>query len=130
MSFFKPSSIVRFVNATQGSIVCEKGAIADSFWTRGKGLLGRKSLPEDEGIYLAPGKSIHMFGMKFAIDVVFLTKGDVVADLTENLKIGRMYNAKAHGGHKPWGALELPPGTVARSGTRIGDQLKRETAGS
>jgi len=38
-----------------------------------KGLLGRRELPDGEGILLRPCASIHMFFMRFAIDAVFST---------------------------------------------------------
>ena len=63
--------------------------------------------------------------MKFAIDVLFLTKEDGVADMVENIAPGKMYIAKAKAG-KPFGALEVAAGTVARTQTQIGDQLIRQ----
>jgi uncharacterized membrane protein (UPF0127 family) len=118
--------IVRIFNSTQGNIVCEKCVVADNFWTRGKGLLGRKELPVDEGILLSPGNSIHMFGMKFAIDVVFLTRDDIVTDLVENIAPGKAHIARDGGVGKPFAALELASGKVRQVGLSIGDQLKRE----
>ena len=126
MSLFRPSAVVKIVNATQGNTVCERCAVADSMWVRGKGLLGRKDLPADEGILLVPGTAIHMFGMKFAIDVIFLTRDDVVTDLVEAIAPGRAYVARAHHG-KPYAALELPVGVVARTATQRGDRISRET---
>lgn len=100
-------------------------ALANNLWTRGKGLLGRTDLPAEEGILLVPGASIHMFGMKFPIDAVFLTEDDVVTDLVENLAIGKAYLAK-NGAGKPHSTLELRTGTIARVGIRVGDKIERE----
>lgn len=69
--------------------------------------------------------SIHMFHMKFALDVVFLTEEDVVTDLVENIAPNKAHVAKAQAG-KAVAALELPVGTIAQSQTQIGDVLKRE----
>ncbi len=115
---------VRLWNATRQKEVVARCQIADNFWTRGKGLLGRKELPADEGILLVPGTSIHMFGMKFPIDAVFLTKEDIVTDLAPDLAIGKMHLARANAG-KPYAALELAAGTIARCGIEIGDQIER-----
>ncbi len=117
--------ILRLVNARTGSEIVARCALADNFWTRGKGLLGRADLPGDEGILLVPGASIHMFGMKFPIDAVFLTKDDIVTDFVENLAPGKMHQSKAGAG-KPHSTLELAAGTVARVGIQIGDQIERE----
>lgn len=118
---------VRLVNATRNdSVVCEQCRVADNFWTRGKGLLGRPNLPQDEGILLVPGTSIHMFGMKFSIDVIFLTKDDIVTDFAPDIAPGKAHIAKAGAG-KPHAALEVAAGTIERTGVQIGDQLTRET---
>ncbi|TML60208.1 MAG: DUF192 domain-containing protein, partial [Actinobacteria bacterium] len=39
-----------------------------------KGLLGRTSLPDGEGLLLKPCGSVHTFFMRFPIDVVFLDR--------------------------------------------------------
>lgn len=116
---------VSLVNATRNDApVCPKCQIADNFWTRGKGLLGRAALPVDEGILLIPGTSIHMFGMKFSIDALFLTKDDLVTDFVENLAPGKMHVAQ-NGAGKPFATLELAAGTIQNCGVRVGDQLQR-----
>ncbi len=61
------------VRRQDGSVVCKHCVIADSPWLRMKGLLGRRELPDGEGILLRPCASIHMFFMRFAIDAVFST---------------------------------------------------------
>ena len=62
------------VRKEDGTVVCADCVVADSAWARSKGLLGRASLGEDEGILLRPGSSIHMFFMRFPIDAVFLDR--------------------------------------------------------
>jgi hypothetical protein len=121
--------VIRLVISGSGTAVCERCQLADSFWTRGRGLLGRSGLDPDEGILLVPGSSIHMFGMKFAIDVIYLTREDVVTDFVENIAPGKAHVAK-NGAGKPYSALEVAAGTIARTGVRVGDQLLREAAGS
>ena len=112
-------------NPARGVVVCQKVLLANNFWTRGKGLLGRKSLGADEGILLVPGTSIHMFGMKFSIDVLFLTEDHRITDLIENIAPGKAHIAKNNVG-KPHAALELAAGTIATCGAQIGDQLVLE----
>ena len=54
--------------------------VARSFWARLRGLLGRKSLTVGEALLLSPCHGIHTWGMRFAIDVVFLSvSGEVLA---------------------------------------------------
>ena len=116
--------IIQLRNSTRDNVVCPRCQLADNLWTRGKGLLGRKALDQNEGILLVPGSSIHMFGMKFAIDVIYLTKDDVVTDFIADIAPGKMHVAAAGAG-KPYSALEVAAGTIARVGVQVGDQLER-----
>lgn len=110
-------------NVTRQNVVCEKCQIADSLLTRMRGLSGRKSLGEDEGLLIVPCPSIHMFGMKFSLDVVFITRENVVTDIRQNIAPRQIYVAKDNAG-KPHSALETPVGSVARCGVQIGDVLE------
>ena len=47
------------------------------FFGRARGLLGRPALAEHEGLWIDQCDSIHMFGMTFSIDVVFLRDGTI-----------------------------------------------------
>jgi uncharacterized membrane protein (UPF0127 family) len=116
---------VRLTNRTRDVVLCDKCGVADNMFTRGRGLLGRSSLPQGEGLLLIPGSSIHMFRMKFALDIIFLTKENIVTDFVENIAPGKFYVAKANSG-KPHSAVEIPVGVIAQTGTQIGDQLAIE----
>lgn len=126
---FGPPRTVTLVNSRDSRVICERCIVADSFWRRGRGLLGRSHLAPEEGILLLPGSSIHMFGMKFAIDVVFVTREDVITDMVENIAPGKAYVAKGQSG-KPFGALELAAGAVTRLGLQVGDKILRQEQAS
>ena len=53
-------------------VVCDTCVVADTFATRLRGLLGRRSLPSGEGLLIRRESSVHTCFMRFAIDVVFL----------------------------------------------------------
>ncbi len=114
----------RIQNETRGNEVCPRCGVADSLFPRVRGLLGRKTLPAEEGLLIVPCPSIHMFGMKFALDVLFVTRDFVVTDFIENIPPGKAYVAKSRHG-KPYAAIELAVGTIAQSGTQLGDKLSR-----
>ena len=117
----------RIIRAADASVICERCQIADNILTRVRGLLGRDGLGEDEGLLIVPCPSIHMFGMKFSLDVVFLSRENVVVDFVENIAPGKHYVAKkTHG--KAHSALELAAGTIARHNIEIGQKLRRENA--
>jgi len=92
--------------------------VADKPLSRMRGLLGRRSLPAGEGILLRPAGSVHMFFMRFAIDVVWLDRDLEVVGVTPHL---RPWRAARHRGARA--ALELPAGESARAGVRPGDRL-------
>jgi uncharacterized protein len=111
---------VRIVSVTRedGAVVCERCVVAHSVLRRMKGLLGRRELPAGEGIHLRPASSVHMFFMRFPIDVVFLDRDLRVVDVRENL---RPWRVAARRGAKS--ALELAAGEAERRGLRVGDRL-------
>ncbi len=86
------------------------------------GLLNRTSLEEGEGLLLTSCQSIHMFGMKFAIDAIFLDKNGVVVGILEDFAPGKM--SRIFG--KAKSCLELPAGTVKKTGTTLGDVVSKE----
>lgn len=94
--------------------------IADRFWTRFVGLQFARELPEGEGLLIRPCNSVHMFFMRFAIDVVFLTKDLVVERLLADLQPWRV-SPVVFGAYQ---TLELPAGTIARFGLKEGDRLE------
>lgn len=47
---------------------------AATFFTRMKGLLGRRSLDPGEGLLISPCSQVHSFHMKFPIDTLFLDR--------------------------------------------------------
>lgn len=88
-------------------------------WTRMVGLLGRASLGDGEGLWITPCPAVHTFLMRFPIDVLFLDRDGHVIRLAADLRPYRW----AWGGRHAHTALELPAGTIAATGTRIGDRL-------
>jgi uncharacterized membrane protein (UPF0127 family) len=102
----------------RGPVVCEQGVVAASSWSRSKGLLGRSGLGEHEGLWIQPTSSIHMWFMRFPIDVVWAAEDGRVLKLVEHIKPWRMSFCR---GAKV--ALELPVGAIARSGVQVGDHL-------
>lgn len=91
----------------------------NSMWSRMRGLLGRGALAPSEGLWISPCSSIHMFFMRFAIDVVFIDEKFQVVRVHEALRPWRW----ARGGKFAHSVLELPPGTAAFLNIRVGDEL-------
>src|SRR5207247_10946212 len=58
--------------ATSGAVLAERLRLAHTAWARLQGLLGTKRLDPGDGLWLRPCRQIHMFGMRYAVDAVFL----------------------------------------------------------
>jgi uncharacterized protein len=101
-----------------GRVVCEQLLVAARPLRRMRGLLGRSSLPPDEGILLRPAGSVHTFFMRFPIDVVFLDRNDVVVGIEHELEPWR---TAGHRGAKA--VVELAAGECERRGVAVGDRL-------
>jgi uncharacterized membrane protein (UPF0127 family) len=111
----------RIINSTRAAVLADRAERATSFAKRLKGLIGRSRLEPGEGLQISPCNSIHTFFMRFAVDVIFLDGA------------GRVL--RAWPGIRPWRAifclgaksvLELPAGTINRTGTCPADELNFE----
>lgn len=111
---------VRVRNGTSGVELGWRIGLADSWWPRLRGLLGRPSLEEGAGLLLEPCRSVHMVGMKFPLDIAFLDdRGEVIA----------VYHRLQPGSRTRWHkearfALELAAGTLVATQTAVGDTLE------
>jgi len=100
-------------------LLADRVEVADTSAKRRTGLLKRTGLDPGEGLWIAPCEGIHTFGMKFAIDVVFLNRKKKILKVRPNMVRGRMsISLRAHS------VLELPAGTLEATGTVKGDQLE------
>jgi uncharacterized membrane protein (UPF0127 family) len=105
-----------------GTVICQRCAVADRMFSRMKGLLGRKSLGEGEGILIRPAPSIHTFFMRFPIDAVFLSKDGEVLKVAENVRPWRARSCR-----HARSVLELGAGEASRHGIMVGDQLAAQS---
>ncbi len=95
--------------------------IAESFFSRLRGLMGRSRLEKGRGLLLAPCNSIHMLFMRFAIDVIYLDKEYCIKKIARNVSpwIGMSFCIGA------WGALEMSSGEADRLNLAVGQKFKR-----
>ena len=104
------------LRTVDGTVVCAQCAIASTPIARLKGLLGRSSLEPGEGMLFPRTGSIHMFFMRFALDVVFCDRELEVVKVVRDLKPWK--TAAARGAKV---VIELPVGAAA--GIEPGDRL-------
>jgi uncharacterized membrane protein (UPF0127 family) len=108
----------RVLNKTKDTVVADDVTLATSMWSRFWGLMGKKALPNDRGLLIDPCSSIHMFFMRFPLDVVFLDDEGRVTKVVEGIGPWRM--ALGGGGKK---ALELAVGAASAASVEVGDEL-------
>jgi uncharacterized membrane protein (UPF0127 family) len=116
------SSKLRAFNRTRNAVLVADGVLADSWWTRLRGLLGHAPLKPGEGLLLRGEKAIHTVGMSFAIDVLFLDRAGRIVHVIPampSLRFSPFVTRAAD-------VLEMPAGTLAQTGSTLGDQIELE----
>jgi uncharacterized membrane protein (UPF0127 family) len=106
-------------NKSKETFLSFRVRVADSFLSRMIGLLGKRSLKPDGGVWIVPANSIHTVGMLFSFDLVMIDKDFRVVNVKEMVRPFRIVLPKL----RAESVLELPAHTVFRSRTEIGDQL-------
>ncbi len=112
-------------NLTRGTALAADLELGEGFVEKFMGLMGRPGLPDGAGLWLPGSPSIHMLFMRFPIDCVFVGRQEsdgtrAVVGLRRALRpwIGVVWWVR--GGS---GTIELPVGTIDRSGTALGDRV-------
>ncbi len=118
----------KIIHRTTNQCIAGRVRLANTFLTRLRGLMFRRRLAPEEGLWLRPCQGVHTFWMLFPIDVIFLDRELRIVKLVENLRPFRLTrpHLAAHS------VLELNPYTISRFGLKVGDQLEspRERLGS
>jgi uncharacterized membrane protein (UPF0127 family) len=107
------------INRTKGTTIADAARRAANFLARGRGLMLAPPLPEGGGLVLEPCNSIHMFFMRYPLDILFLNKEGAVVFMYKGIKpwrVGRVVRGARM-------AVELPVGTIEESKTELGDQI-------
>lgn len=66
------------ISSTMSQIAFDRVIIANTFFTRLRGLLGRSEMPKNTALILSPCRQVHTFFMRFTIGVIFLDEQGVV----------------------------------------------------
>jgi len=110
----------QLINVTRaGRVLIPTLERAGNFWQRAVGLLGRSSLPVGVGLWLKPCSAIHTFGMRFAIDLLFLDRAGCVVCVLRNVRPWRT----ATGGAGAASVIEVATGWLPAEAVAVGDQL-------
>lgn len=111
---------MQILNKSKNTVIAQNVFLADTFWTRMKGLLGRRELPAGEALVITKCRSIHMFFMRFAIDAIFVDKQNRVVGLVEGIRPFRLSPVF----FRAYYVIELKAGVIAATKTSFHDQLE------
>lgn len=106
-------------NKTKETFLAFRVKVADSVLGRLVGLLGRRSLQPDSGVWIVPANAVHTIGMLFTFDLILIDKNFKVVGLRELVRPFKITKPN----FKAESVLELPAHTIFRTRTQIGDQL-------
>jgi uncharacterized membrane protein (UPF0127 family) len=118
----RQTRLARAFNSTRQTLLATRVKLADTHWSRLRGLLGTsaKQFGESCGLWIVPCHGVHTLGMSYAIDAIYLSPENLVVHAEENLRPWRVAPIRK----KAATVLELPAGTILRTGTRQGDQIE------
>lgn len=116
---------VYIYNTTREAFLSTNATVADTYLSRLVGLLGktRHWAKPGKGLWIVPSCGVHTIGMLFSIDLVFLDRNKQVVHLEENVSPFRISKVVL----KADSVVELPPHTIFRTRTQVGDQLQIES---
>ncbi|MBF6611950.1 MAG: DUF192 domain-containing protein [Chloroflexi bacterium] len=106
-------------NTTRGTSLAADAVRASTFVARGRGLMFTSPLASGGGLVIEPCNSIHMFFMRYPLDILFLDKEGKVLFMYKGIKpwrVGRIVKGARM-------AVELPEGAIGGSGTAVGDTV-------
>jgi len=109
-------------NSTRQVYLATELALADTHWSRLRGLLGASDsdFRGGRGLWITPCRGVHTLAMRFPIDVVYLDRAGAVVHLEQNLPPWRFAPVRL----KAASVIELPRQTVASTGTAVGDRIE------
>lgn len=86
---------------------------------RSRGLLGKPALGDGEGLWIAPCNSVHTFGMRYPLDVIYLDRRQQIRKIRSHLRPARLsWHLLARS------VIELRGGAAQALGLELGDQLR------
>jgi len=114
---------LKLIRTRDQVVIASHAEVADRFFVRLKGLIGKNRFEVGEGLLFPRCTSVHMWMMRIPIDVVFLKKraeGWTILSVHPGL---RPWKVIPVGNSRADDALELPEGTINRVGLKSGEVL-------
>jgi uncharacterized membrane protein (UPF0127 family) len=117
-----PLSRHQAFNKTRHRYLATDLSVADSHWSRLRGLLGTSEgdFRNGRGLWIRPCRGVHTLAMGFPIDVVYLDRAGTVVHVEHNLQPWRFSPIRMQSAS----VLELPSHTAASTETAVGDSIE------
>lgn len=113
------AKLYKIQHGDKAQLLIENLELAESFFARGKGLLGRKSLEASSALWIKPCNNIHTCFMNFAIDVIFVNKKMEIVKIASDTKpykiVGPFWKSSS--------VIETAAGCAQKWNLQVGDQL-------
>jgi len=109
-------------NQTRQACLATALAVADTYWTRLRGLIGVSAgdFGNGHGLWIVPCRGVHTLGMGFPIDVVYLDSSMTVVHVQSEVRPWRFAPIQMRASS----VLELPCRTAAETHTSVGDKIE------
>ena len=109
-------------NRTRQTYLATSVRFARTHWSRLVGLLGTAAgeFTKGTGLWIEPSHGVHTLGMRFPIDVIYLSGDKRVVHMERSLRPWRIAPVSM----QTASVLELPGSTLERTGTAVGDEIE------
>ena len=111
---------MRIFDLDRQSSIVDDLEMADDVATRTRGLIGHQPLQPGQGMLIRPCRWIHMFGMTFPIDVLYVNRDWRVVAVTHGLLPNRIDRPVLRAQF----VIEMKAGDIRRTGVQVGDHLE------
>jgi hypothetical protein len=115
--------VKKYIANINQMVIASNVATANSFFKRLVGLLTHKELENGEALLISHCKQVHTFGMKFPIDVIFLSKDGLILYIEENMVVNKVSKYI----NDSYQVLELEAGIVSKYCIKLQSIIEFET---
>ncbi|MGA8430868.1 MAG: DUF192 domain-containing protein [Candidatus Sulfotelmatobacter sp.] len=120
MTVFSPQG--QAFNRTRQAYLATELSLADTHWSRLRGLMGasERDFGNGRGLWIVPCRGVHTLAMRFPIDVLYLSKAGTVVHIEQKLRPWRFAPIRMQAAT----VLELPSGKAVETATAVGDKIE------
>ena len=110
------------IDKSQEHLLAENVRVANTHWTRLRGLIGASRMEFNHGqaLWIVPCRGVHTLAMRFPLDLIYLDQSGSAVDLQEQVQPWRFAPLRLRAAS----VLELPAGSIENSGTKTGDRIE------